>query len=225
LLSRSKKLLPKIIFKRVALNWKLSKIKLKFPRWFKRLAIISLVLSFALSGYYPTIAIPPVKRSQVYASSLEQKGEIIANSFSKPLVLPHPGYLSTRFSSYHPGVDIATGLGMPIHPITEGEIEKVGRDFFGLGNFVEVLHQNGFRSKYAHMGRIFVSVGDKVTSENTLGEVGLTGRTTGPHTHLEVTRNGNFVNPLALLPEIPGMPAVNTASLQTTPTPAITARR
>ena len=137
------------------------------------------MLSFALSGYYPTIAIPPVKRSQVYASSLEQKGEI----------------------------------------------EKVGRDFFGLGNFVEVLHQNGFRSKYAHMGRIFVSVGDKVTSENTLGEVGLTGRTTGPHTHLEVTRNGNFVNPLALLPEIPGMPAVNTASLQTTPTPAITARR
>lgn len=148
--------------------------------------------------------------SRVQASTQEQKGEIIAESFSKPLVLPHPGYISTRFSSWHPGIDIATGLGMPIHSVTEGVITTVGRDFFGLGNFVEVLHQNGFRSKYAHMGRIYVKVGDKVTSENILGEVGLTGHTSGPHTHLEITRNGNYVDPQALLPEIPDMPFIAT---------------
>lgn len=140
------------------------------------------------------------------AAALEQTGEIVAQSFSKPPILPHPGYLSTRFSSYHPGIDIATGLGMPIHPITDGEVTEAGRDFWGLGNFVVVDHQNGFKSKYAHMGKIYVKVGDKVTRENTLGEVGLTGHTSGPHTHLEVTRNGNFVDPEALLPEIPNMP-------------------
>lgn len=204
--SQNKNLLSKIIFEREALIQKLSKIKLRFPQGFKRLTLISLVI-FTLSGYYPTLAIPPVKRSVVKAAAQEQKGEIIAENFAKPLVLPHPGYLSTKFSSFHPGIDIATGLGMPIHPITEGEVSEVGRDFFGLGNFVVALHQNGFKSKYAHMGRIYVKVGDKVTSENTLGEVGLTGRTSGPHTHLEITRNGSYIDPQALLPEIPGLPA------------------
>lgn len=204
---QNKNLLSKIISERDALNSKLSKIKLRFLSKFTKLVII-LFFTFSLLGYYPTFSIPPVKQSVVKATSSEQKGEIIAENFSKPLVLPHPGYLSTRFSTRHPGIDIATGLGMPIHPITEGEIIEVGRDFWGLGNFVEVSHQNGFRSKYAHMGRIFVRVGDKITEENILGEVGLTGYTSGPHTHLEITRDGKFIDPQALLPEIPDMPLV-----------------
>jgi len=202
---QNKNLLSTIISERDALNSKLSKIKLRFPKGFRRLAIISLVL-LTLSGYYPTFTIPPIKRSVAKASYQQQEGEVIAQSFSKPLVLPHPGYLSTRFSSWHPGIDIATGLGMPIHPIVDGEISDVKRDFFGLGTYVTVSHQNGFKSLYAHMGKVYVKIGDKVTSENTLGEVGLTGRTSGPHTHLEVTSNGNPIDPQALLPEIPDMP-------------------
>jgi len=202
--NQNKNLLSRIVSERDALKRKLSKIKLRFSNKFTKLVII-LFLAFSLLGYYPTFSIPPVKQSLVKATSSEQKGEIIAENFSKPLILPHPGYLSTKFSSYHPGIDIATGLGMPIHPITDGEVSIVGRDLFGLGNFVEVSHQNGFKSKYAHMGKIFVKVDDKVTEENTLGEVGLTGRTSGPHTHLEITLNGNYVNPQTLLPEIPDM--------------------
>lgn len=205
--NQNKNLLSRIVSERDALTSKLSKIKLRFLSKFTKLVII-LFFSFSLLGYYPTFSIPPVKQSLVKATSSEQKGEIIAENFSKPLILPHPGYLSTRFSTRHPGIDIATGLGMPIHPITEGEIIEVGRDFWGLGNFVEVSHQNGFRSKYAHMGRVFVRVGDKVAEENILGEVGLTGNTSGPHTHLEITRNGKFIDPQALLPEIPDMPLV-----------------
>ncbi len=162
-------------------------------------------------GYYPTFAIPPLKYSQIEASykttGQEQKAEIIAQSFSKPLILPHPGYLSTRFTSWHPGIDVATGLGMPIHPIIDGKVLEVSRDFFGLGNYVVVTHEKGFQSKYCHMGKIYVKAGDKVTSENILGEVGLTGHTSGPHTHLEITQNGKYVDPQALLPELPDMPA------------------
>lgn len=206
-LIRYKNLLPKIVSERDALNCKLSKIKRRFLSKFTKLAII-LFFSLSLLGYYPTFAVPLVRHSVAKASSDEQKGEIIANKFSKPLILPHPGYLSTKFSSYHPGIDIAIGLGMPIHPIIDGEIIQVSRDFWGLGNFVEVSHQNGFKSKYGHMGKIFVKVGDQVTQENILGEVGLTGHTSGPHTHLEVTLNGNYIDPAGLLPEIPNMPIV-----------------
>lgn len=205
-LVRYKNLLSKVVSERVALTRKLSKIKLRLlHNRFTKLAIILFIL-FSLLGYYPTFSIPPVRKSVAQASYQQQEGEVVAQSFSKPPVLPHPGYLSTRFSSYHPGIDIAAGLGMPIHPIIDGEVSIVGRDLFGLGNFVEVSHQNGFKSKYAHMGKIYVRVGDKIAQENILGEVGLTGNTSGPHTHLEVTREGKFIDPQTLLPEIPDMP-------------------
>lgn len=165
------------------------------------LAILTF-LFFTSLGYYPNFGFPPIKRSAVFAQVLEQKGEVIASSFSKPLILPHPGFLSTRFSTHHPGIDLAIGLGMLIHPIIDGVVEKTGRDFWGLGNYVTVSHEGGFKSKYAHMGRIFVKAGDKVSSENTLGEVGLTGHTSGPHTHLEITLNGEYIDPQKLLPEI-----------------------
>ncbi len=161
---------------------------------------------FTFLGYYPTFGIPPVKESVVTAQSTqEQRSEIISSSFSKPLVLPHPGYLSTRFSNYHPGIDIAAGLGMPIHPIIDGVVEQIGHDIFGLGNYVVVSHENGFKSTYGHMGKIYVKAGSRITSENTLGEVGLTGHTSGPHTHLEITLNGTLIDPQKLLPEIPDM--------------------
>lgn len=199
--------LPKTIFERVALNLKLPKMSLKFQGWFKRLTIISLLIS-TLLGYYPSFSIPPVKLSGAKAQGLEQKGEILASSFSQALNLPHPGYLSTRFSNYHPGIDIASGLGMPIHPIIKGVVEKVGRDFFGLGNYVLITHEKGFKSTYAHMGKIFVKEGQEVDSETTLGEVGLTGHTSGPHTHLEITQEGKYIDPLPLLPQIPDMPVM-----------------
>lgn len=182
----------------------LFKIKLRFPKRFLGL-IITVFFVLSLLGYYPTFSIPPIKRSLVLAQAQEQKGEIIPASFSKPLILPYPGYLSTKFSFWHPGIDIAADLGTPIHPIIDGEISQVGRDIFGLGNYVEVLHENNFKSKYAHMGKIYVKEGQKVTSDNILGEVGLTGHTSGPHIHLEITRNGEYIDPQKLLPELPPM--------------------
>lgn len=178
------------------------KLKLGFPKKVVWLTIVGLIFS-TFSTYYPSFDFPPIKQAKVFAQVQEQKGEVIPSSFSKPLILPHPGYLSTRFSSYHPGIDIATGLGMPIHPITDGQVVEAGTDFWGLGNYVVVAHENGFKSKYAHMGKIFVKAGEKVTSENILGEVGLTGHTSGPHTHLEITHNGEYVDPLTLLPPLP----------------------
>lgn len=202
----SKNLLPKKVSERDALNQLLSKISLRFPKGFSRLTIIITLLIF-FSGYHPSLSFPPVKLSKTTAlEQQEQKVEVQADSFPKPVILPHPGYISTRFSSYHPGVDIATGLSMPIHPINPGTVTQVGKDFFGLGNFVIVTHPNGFSSKYAHMGKVYVKGGQLVEEENLLGEVGLTGNTSGPHTHLEVTYRGNYIDPQTILPTLSEMP-------------------
>ncbi len=163
-------------------------------------------LFLTFGGYYPALTYPPVKQSLVLANENQQKGEVIAISFSKALILPHPGYLSTAFSSYHPGIDIATGLGMPIHPIIDGIVNEVGHDIYGLGNYVVVAHERGFKSKYGHMAAIYVKKGDKISSDNIIGIVGITGHTTGPHTHLEITQNGIYVDPQKLLPPLPNMP-------------------
>ncbi len=198
--------------KRVALILKSFNIKPRLPLGFNRLtnifpkAIFISFLTVFLSGYYPAPTFPPVKRAVVHAQEDVQKEEIIASSFPEPVTLPHPGYLSTHFSSFHPGIDIASGLGMPIHPITSGVVEDTIYDLFGYGHHVIINHQNGFKSLYAHMGRVYVKKGDKVTSANIIGEVGLTGHTSGPHTHLEVTKSGQYIDPLTILPAISDVP-------------------
>lgn len=210
-----KKLLSRKVLKRVALNFKLSNIKLKvllrsivgFRKLTGNLAKISFtsLLLFFFSGYYPVRDFPPVKSSAVLAqdsSVNEQKAEIIASSFPQPVILPHPGYLSTKFSRFHPGVDIAASLGMPIHPVTSGTIESISSGFWGYGNHIIISHPNGFKSLYGHLGKIFAKIGQEVTTDTILGEVGMTGLSSGPHTHLEITNNGKYINPLLILPEI-----------------------
>ncbi|MDO8570896.1 MAG: M23 family metallopeptidase [Candidatus Daviesbacteria bacterium] len=156
---------------------------------------------FYFSGYQPTLDIPPITQSIVKAEFSQE--QIIQNSsFKDPFILPHPGYKTTSFSAGHPGVDIATGLGMPIHPINSGKIIEVSFGYFGLGHYVVIEHEQGIKSTYGHMGRIFVKKDDIVTQNSILGEVGMTGRTSGPHTHLETTKNGEYFNPELILPKL-----------------------
>lgn len=180
-------------------SFKPSKL-LIFP---KIIAGVSLLLYFL--GYQPTLGIPPVKKSIVYAQFSQQQS-VTAQPVALTFSLPHPGYVSTKYSSWHPGVDIATGLGMPVHPIAPGTVSGVYFELFGLGHHVEVTHDGGYTSTYGHMGSIYVKVGDKVTEASILGQVGLTGRTTGPHTHLELTKNGQTFDPLTVLPKIDNYP-------------------
>lgn len=178
----------------------------KKVKHFKKFIAIFWV-GLSLLGYQPTIAFPPIKKVLTQAN-FTQESSITSASFNYPISLPHPGFLTTKFSRWHPGVDIAAGLGMPVHPITEGKVSQVNFSFFGLGNNVVLEHAQGLVATYAHLGRIFVKTGDRVTSSSIIGEVGITGKTSGPHTHLETTLNGQAIDPLTILPPI-----------STTPTP------
>jgi hypothetical protein len=161
------------------------------------LGVIFLML---LSGYQPSFQFPPVKKNIAYASETTQTKTVEAQSTSLIFQSPHPGYLTTRFSGYHPGIDLATGLGMPIKPIAQGKVSYAGFTFFGLGLVVEIDHGEGYKSIYAHMGATYVKPDQEVDVNDYLGEVGLTGHTSGPHTHLEVYKDGKPVDPLTLLP-------------------------
>lgn len=111
------------------------------------------------------------------------------------------GYLSQGYRAYHPAFDIATNLGATIRPLGTGFVEFAGRVADGKGNIVIIDHGDGLKSLYAHMGKIEVGVGDIVNSDSKIGTVGLTGRTTGPHVHLEIYDNGKPINPDSVLPE------------------------
>lgn len=169
-----------------------------------QIALILVITTF-LSGYQPIFSIPPIQKKVVHAQS-EQSTSIDARSLPLSFQLPHPGYLSTRFSAFHPGVDIASGLGMPIHPVAKGKVSNQGFNFWGLGLVVTIDHGYGYTSTYAHMGKIYVKTGQEVDITDTLGEVGLTGKTSGPHTHLEITKDQKSIDPLTLLPTIRDFP-------------------
>ncbi len=186
---------------------------------FSKLLLGVFCLAFFLSFQPDLGKFPPGGRSVVHAQTPEQTQTVQAQALSVVFQLPHPGYVSTHFSGWHPGVDIAMGLGTPIKPIEDGVITASGYNFWGLGLTVEIDHAGGYHSLYAHMGKIYVSKGQKVTKSDYLGEIGLTGHTTGPHTHLELSREGIKINPLTLLPPIGGEPKAEFLTSTQTNTP------
>ncbi len=100
--------------------------------------------------------------------------------------------------STHHGVDIAAAAGTAITSISAGTVVKAGAAG-GYGNVVEVQGADGTITRYAHAERIDVRVGERVEVGDALATVGSTGRSTGPHLHLEVRKGGVAVDPTTAL--------------------------
>jgi murein DD-endopeptidase MepM/ murein hydrolase activator NlpD len=98
----------------------------------------------------------------------------------------------------HKGLDIAAPTGTPIKPVREGTVLSAGKRG-GFGNVVVVDHGDGVTSLYAHCDELKVNKGDKVRRGDTIATVGSTGRSTGPHLHLEIHRDGAAVDPISEL--------------------------
>lgn len=94
----------------------------------------------------------------------------------------------------HPGIDLAVPLGTRVGAAAPGKVTFAGAAG-DCGLRVVVDHGGGLETRYCHLGRITTSVGATVSTGDELGEVGLTGLTTGPHLHFEVARNGSVVDP------------------------------
>jgi murein DD-endopeptidase MepM/ murein hydrolase activator NlpD len=111
--------------------------------------------------------------------------------------------LITQFASwYHEALDLAAPVGTPIVAAKSGVVKEAstGSYNYGYGNDVVIDHGGGYTSLYAHMEAVNVSAGQQVVGGSTvIGWIGMTGRTTGPHTHFEIRQNGVTVNPLPFL--------------------------
>lgn len=102
-------------------------------------------------------------------------------------------------TEYHKGQDIAAPMGTPVIATADGNIAIAGWQR-GYGWVVYIDHGNGITTRYGHLSRIDVAVGQPIRRGEQLGLVGSTGRSTGPHLHYEVRINGQPVSPLLYLP-------------------------
>ena len=103
-----------------------------------------------------------------------------------------------RRSAFHAGIDFRAARGTPVRASGNGRIIHAGRKG-GYGLMVEIDHGNGITTRYAHLSRILVKQGEKVKAGDTVGKVGSTGRSTGPHLHYEVRRHKKATNPKRFL--------------------------
>jgi murein DD-endopeptidase MepM/ murein hydrolase activator NlpD len=104
-----------------------------------------------------------------------------------------------RGNRFHTGVDYPAPAGALVAAAGRGQVVFAGWDTGGYGNLVVIEHPLGVRSMYAHLSRVGVSRGSAVTAGATIGRVGSTGLSTGPHLHFELRRGGAALDPLTAL--------------------------
>jgi murein DD-endopeptidase MepM/ murein hydrolase activator NlpD len=111
------------------------------------------------------------------------------------------GYRSDPFtgrSVFHAGIDLAGRTGDPVYAAGDGTVEEQGFDR-SRGNYIVLNHRNGLKSVYMHLKRADVEEGDDVARGETIGSLGSTGRSTGPHLHFEIMLDDETVNPTRYL--------------------------
>ena len=118
------------------------------------------------------------------------------------------GYISSYYGermdpfdgeeAFHKGVDFAADAGADVLAVATGIVTWAGPRA-GYGVLVEVSHGNGYVTRYAHNSRVLVKVGETVERGQAIAAVGSTGRSTGPHVHFEVLRNGGQIDPIAFV--------------------------
>lgn len=96
--------------------------------------------------------------------------------------------------SAHKGLDLAAPAGAPVAAAASGRVTHAG-PAGTYGNLVTIRHADGYETRYAHLSSVAVHEGDAVTAGDHVGDVGSTGRSTGPHLHFEVRHDGEALNP------------------------------
>lgn len=119
------------------------------------------------------------------------------------------GYISSGFGNrlhpinskhhFHNGIDIAAPSGTDVMAARAGIIETAGYDNV-RGNYISILHENGYETVYWHLKKIFVQLNQQVQSGMIIGTVGTTGMSTGPHLHFEIRNLGDPKNPSLMIP-------------------------
>lgn len=148
-----------------------------------------------------------VLESMLFEKELEQK--------SQPTTRPAEGYVTSGFGyrmhpvyggrAHHNGIDFDANIGDPVRSAGNGLVKYAGWKS-GFGNVVEIDHQNGYVTLYGHNSAFTVKEGDVVRAGQVIAKAGSTGRSTGPHVHFEVHKEGRPINPQAFLNQAKAAP-------------------
>jgi murein DD-endopeptidase MepM/ murein hydrolase activator NlpD len=160
---------------------------------------------------------PPKKE----LNRIKREGEVIREARSKIGIIDSafflPGFIkpvkegritsvfgSTRIlngipKSMHNGIDIAAPKGTAVYAATDGIVRLTGKNFYYSGNLILLDHGQGLSSIYIHLNKILVKKGQRVFKGQLIGEIGTTGRSTGPHLHWGVQWYDRRIDPLSLL--------------------------
>lgn len=103
----------------------------------------------------------------------------------------------TRRIQHHNGVDLRAKSGQPVYAIYDGVVSR-SAFYYGYGKCVDLKHPNHYSSRYAHLSNILVRNGQRVKKGQLIGYAGSTGRSTGPHLHLELARYNRVLNPMTV---------------------------
>jgi murein DD-endopeptidase MepM/ murein hydrolase activator NlpD len=172
----------------------------------KRLSFLQLVgVNLAGLAFVGAVVVP---QTQDAFSSLEvtlttQKNVIVVDDLPSVFQWPMKQFgISQEFSYFHPGMDLTNTYGTPVYAIGDGVVTWTKYLPVGYGYHVLVTHGDGVQSLYAHLRKITVREGQGVTKMTKIGEMGLTGHTTGSHLHLEIYQDGTPTNPIEVLPAL-----------------------
>ncbi len=167
-------------------QWKVLKTTLTVRRWADLMAE----------------TLTPGEQTDRYGAYMQTYGN--RHAFANPFDFPWLGYVSSPYGyrvhpttgvkDLHRGVDIAAAQGTPVAAIHDGKVVSAG-DTGSYGLCVVIEDNQGYQSRYAHCSTLSVSTGQEVRRGDVIGAVGSTGDSTGPHLHLEVMLNGEYLNP------------------------------
>jgi hypothetical protein len=104
-----------------------------------------------------------------------------------------------RWGRKHEGVDIGGRIGAHIVAAADGVVVYSGDEIGGYGNITVIAHKNGYFSVYAHAKKNFTTQGQRVYRGQVIAQIGMTGRSYGPHLHFEVRKNGQAIDPTDFL--------------------------
>lgn len=149
----------------------------------------------------------PVEETS-YDDLMQQVDDYLSAVRAMPLGKPISGSISSRFGkridpvnqkkAFHEGVDIRGKRGDKIRATASGKVIKAFKNS-GYGNYVEISHGNGYITAYGHMQNYLVKKGEFVEQGQVIGQVGSSGRSTGPHLHYEIRLNKKLINPATFM--------------------------
>ena len=140
-----------------------------------------------------------------YFNAVERDIDRLANTLAViPFGKPASGGISSRYGyrknpfsearEFHGGIDFRGKVGTEVVTTADGVVDKA-KYVKGYGKHVVIKHKKGYKTLYGHLSKIEVKKGQKVVAGEKIGEIGSTGRSTGPHLHYEIIRYGRRVNP------------------------------